>query len=499
MPTRLIFVEGDMSDAVLEKKVLINGEWVESESGERYEVISPGDGSVVGTVPMCTRLDARRAVDAAQAAFGELKKMSLLARIALLRKAEEIAQAWDAESVRVTCRESGKPWSQSVSESSTRNGYSWSNFHVATANVKSFRGLTLPNVTEDSNNKRIFQNWEPAGVSVNLSTYSYPSEMPNCTLPYGLALGCPCIIKPSRQTPFSAIMLAEAVHQAGFPAGSVQVLTGEGKEVGAELVSNPGVAHVTLFGQEETGAAIAAQAGFKKQLMAIVSNNPLIVMNDANIDEAIESAMIGVFGHNGQSPISTRRILLHQDVYDAFRDKFKARVQALNMTDPMDPKCDIGPLATRANLDMAVGHIEDARQKGAKVTLGGANPHGLYLEPTIVERVSPDMLLTSEPTPGPVVPLMSFASLDEAIEMANSTRFGFQAGAFTSNLKTAFRISEEIEAGSIYINEATSCWDEMSPFGGAKRSGQGRMLSNWIFQELSRIKVTLIDLGKTAD
>ncbi len=485
-----------MPEKVLEKKVLIDGEWVESESGERFEVHYPGDGGLVGTVPKCTRKDVQRAVAAAGKGQQALAELSLLKRIELLNKAVDIASKGDAEAARILCMETGKPLQQSISEASPINGYSWSNFHVACANVKSHRGLTLPNVTEDSNNKRLMHIYQPVGVVANISTFSYPSEMPNCTIPYALALGNSVIVKPSSGAPFSAILIAEALHEAGFPPGSINVLTGPGTETGDELVSSPGVHAVNFFGQEKTGQAIAGKAALKKLLFAIVSSNALIVMDDANIEEAVNAALGGCYGHNGQSPISTRRILVHQDVHKQFTELFVEKTNALVFGDPLDPKTDVGPVNNSKVLEMTMALVEDARQKGARFLTGGNNTKGLYIEPTIIDGVTADMTITQEVTMGPVTAVMTFGNIAEAVEMANSTRFGFQFGAFTSGLANAYYLAENIKAGAVYINEATSCWDEMAPFGGVKRSGVGRMLSDWIFSELSETKMIMFDLGK---
>lgn len=480
---------------MIEKKMLIGGEWVEAQSNERFDVVSPGDGSIVGSVPRGSKEDAVKAIEAAQEGRAALKKLSLLKRIELLHKAIDIARAKDKETCNIMCRESGKPMAQSISEASPVNGYSWSNFHVAMYNVKSFRGMTLPNVTEDNNNKRIIHTYEPVGVVANISTYSYPSEMPNCTIPYALALGNAVIVKPSIGAPLSAILIAEALHEAGFPAGSINVVTGSGGVVGDELVVNPGVQAINSFSSEATCETITQRAGMKRYLAAVVSNNPFIVMDDANIDEAVLSAAQGAYGHNGQSPISTRRILLHKNIYKDFLEKFVAHTKGLKFGDPMDEKTDIGPLNNDVILKQSLINLEDARKKGGKFLTGG-QAKGLYLEPTIIDEATQDMLVTNEPTMGPVVPIMTFDTIEQAVEMANATRFGFQVGAFTSNLSNAYFLSENIEAGSVYINEATSCWDEMSPFGGVKKSGKGRMLSDWIFNELTNVKMTMFDLAK---
>ena len=481
---------------MIEKKVLIGGEWVEATSGERFEVFAPGDGKVIGSVPKCGREDAKKAIEAAQEGQKALKKMSLLKRIELLHKAHEIAKKRSKEMCDIQCMESGKPMAQSISEADPVAGYSWSNFHVAMNNVKTHRGETLPNVTEDSNNKRIFYTYEPVGVVVNLSTFSYPSEMPNCSYPYALALGNSVIVKPSSGSPISAILIAEALHEAGFPAGSVSVLTGPGSEVGDELVRNKGVNAIGFFGQENTCETITRRAGIKRTLAAVVSNNPFIVMDDANIDEAVLSAAQGAYGHNGCSPITTRRVLVHKDVYKTFVEKFVEKSKSMKVGNPMDETTEIGPLNNKVILEETLANLADAREKGGKFLTGSTESDGLYVSPTVIDEATPDMLVCTEPTMGPVLPIMTFGSIEEAVELANATRFGFQAGAYTSSLSNAYFLSENIQAGGVYINDASTSWDEMAPFGGVKQSGMGRMLSDWTLKELCNVKMSLFDLSK---
>lgn len=485
-----------MTNQIIEKKILIGGEWVESESNNREEVVSPSSGEVIGSVPRCTRKDAKKAIAAAQEGQKTLCKLSLLKRIEMLHEAHEIAKKKDTGASRVLCLESGKPMLQAISEADPNSGYSWSNFHVAMNNCKTHRGMTLPNVTEDSNNKRLFYTNEPVGIAANISTFSYPSEMPNCTIPYALALGNAVIVKPSRGAPLSAILVAEAVHEAGFPPGSINVVTGPGSEVGDELVQSADVQAVAFFGQEDTCETMIKRAGMKRILAAVVSNNPFIVMDDANIEEAVLSAAQGAYGHNGQSPITTRRILVHKDVSKDFIEKFVEKTRSLKVGDPMDKTTDIGPLNNPVIMKQTLANIEDARKKGGKFLTGGVEPKGLYLEPSVIDDATPDMIVTNEPTMGPVVPIMRFSTIEEAVDLANVTRFGFQVGAFTSSLANAYFLSENIQAGGIYINDASTSWDEMAPFGGVKKSGMGRMLSDWTLNELTQLKVTLFDLSK---
>jgi len=483
---------------ILEKKALIGGRWVDSESRQRYEVRFPGDGRVIGTVPKCSRKDVHAAVEAAKEGGKALRAMSLRARIQLLDRAREIARKRAAEAEKTLCLESGKTIRESRSEAGLE-GFSWDNLRLAGESAKLYRGLTLPNNTEDANSKRLIVTHEPLGVVTNISTFSYPSEMPNCTIPYALAVGAAVVVKPSRATPFSAIILCEILEEAGFPAGSVNVLTGAGAEVGDELVSHPDVEAIHFFGQKATGEKIAQKAAFKKQLMAIVSSNPLIVMNDANIDAAVSAAVGGAFSMAGQSPISTRRILLHRDIYKEFMEPFVAKTQALKLGDPLDEGTDVGPLNNETVLETARHQRADAKEKGGEFLTGGNNTNGLFLEPTIIDAATPDMLVMQQGTPGPIAPITTFASVDEAIEIANGTCFGFQFGIFTSSLKNAFYLSENAKAGAVYVNEATNCWEEMSPFGGVKCSGKGRMLSTWVLDQLTHTKLTLFDLEKTRD
>jgi len=485
-----------MSNTPLEKKILIGGRWIESESGNRSELRSPCDDSLLGTVPKCTRKDVQHAVEAAKEGKKSLKKLSLKARIHLLDKAMEIACKRSDEAEKILCLESGKTFMESRSEAGL-SGYSWDNIRIAGESAKLYRGQTLPNNTEDSNHKRIIVNQEPVDIVANISTFSYPSEMPNCSIPYALAIGTSVIVKPSRSTPFSTIILGEIMQEAGFPDGSINVITGAGDEVGDELVTHPDIEAITFFGQKTTGEKISQKAGFKKQLMAIVSSNPLIVMDDANIPEAVASAVGGAFAMAGQSPIATRRIMLHQDIKKEFMDQFIARTKALNLGHPMDEATDVGPLNNAVVLGTAMQHLADAKEKGGKLITGGNNTKGLYLEPTIIEQVTPDMLLMQEGTPGPIAPVTTFSDLDEVIELANNTCFGFQFGIFTSSLKNAFYLSENAKAGAVYINEATSCWEEMAAFGGVKCSGKGRMLSTWVLDHLTNTKMTMFDLDKT--
>jgi len=485
-----------MTDKLIERKVFIGGEWVESESGERYEVQYPGDGRVIGTVPKCTRKDTQKAIDAAIEGQKAMAKFSVMARVNMLYKALDVATKRTEEASRILCMEVGKTINEARDEVGV---FSWSHFTEAAEGIKRHRGLTCPSTQEDTTNKRIIINHEPIGVVVVISPYNWPSDIPNIAIPHALAAGNSVIMKPASTTPFSNIILCEILQEAGFPPGSVNVVTGPGSTVGDELVSNPGTNAIHFTGETKTGERITRRAGIKKLLLELGGNGPLVVMDDANIDAAVEGTVLGCYYLAGQVCTASERILVHKDVHREFVDKLVERTKQVKMRDPLDEEADMGPLNNEQILEKVMAHYEDAKQKGAKFLIGGGNPTGLFVEPTVIDEVTQDMLVAQEETFGPVAPIITFSTIDEAVEIANGTPYGLQAAAFTSSLKNAFYLGENIKAGAVNINESNNYWDQMASFGGCKQSGLGRELSTWILDELTEQKQILFDIAKVKE
>jgi acyl-CoA reductase-like NAD-dependent aldehyde dehydrogenase len=476
----------------LDKKVLIGGEWVESESGERFEVYSPGDGSLIGTVPRCTEADVQRAIDAAKDAQKVLARISVKRRAEMLWRAHEIAERRAEEDAVILCREVGKTIREARDEIRT---YSNPHFIEAAEGLKRFRGLINPSTQEDSLDKRILVTHEPVGVVGVISPWNWPADIPNIAASHGLAAGNSIILKPASTTPFSAIAVAEIYEEAGFPPGSISVVTGPGPTVGAELVRNAGTNAISFTGETKTGEFLTTIAGIKRLLLEMGGNGPLVVMDDANLDAAVEATITGCFYLAGQVCTASERILVHDAVHDEFVDKLIARTKQLKVGNPLDEATDMGPLNNRANADKVQAHIDDARARGGKFLLGGG-ADGLYFEPAIIDGVTPDFLMAREETFGPVAPIMRFGTVDEAIEIANDTVYGLQGAAFTSSLRTAFLLGEGIRCGTVLINETNNYWDQLAPFGGMKKSGLGRELSDWILSELTEVKQISIDIAK---
>jgi acyl-CoA reductase-like NAD-dependent aldehyde dehydrogenase len=480
---------------ILEKKVLIGGEWVESESGDRFEVHSPGDGSLVGTVPKCTEKDVQHAIEAAAEAQKQLARLSVKRRAEMLWRASEIAERRAEEDAVVLCREVGKTIREARDEIRT---YSNPHYVEAAEGLKRMRGLVHPSTQEDSSDKRILVTREPMGVVGVISPWNWPADIPNIAASHGLAAGNAVIFKPASTTPFSAIAVAEIYEEAGFPPGSVSVITGPGDTVGAELVRNPGTAAISFTGETTTGEYLTQIAGIKRLLLELGGNGPLVVMDDANLDAAVEATITGCFYLAGQVCTASERILVHEKVHDEFVDKLVARTKQIRVGDPLDETTDMGPLNNWPNARKVQAHIDDARARGGRFLMGGGSD-GLYFEPTIVDGVTSDFLMAREETFGPVAPIMTIGSVDEAIEVANETPYGLQGAAFTSSLRTAFLLGEGIRCGTVLINETNNYWDQLAPFGGMKKSGLGRELSDWILAELTENKQISIDIAKVKE
>jgi succinate-semialdehyde dehydrogenase / glutarate-semialdehyde dehydrogenase len=476
---------------VLEKKAFIGGEWVESESGERMEVFSPGDGSLVGTVPKCTKKDVQAAIDAAKEGLKAMEKISYLRRSDLFRKADKIARARAESDALIMCRESGKTIRESREEV---DPYAIDHWIAAGEGIKRFRGVVNPFQQEDRLEKRIFIWHEPIGVVGVIGPWNWPMDIPNIGAAHAVAAGCSVVLKPASTTPFSVIALAEIFEEAGFPPGVVNVVTGPGSTVGEELVANPGTAAIHFTGSTETGIRLTQIAGVKRLCLELGGNGPLVIMDDANIDAAVAGAVLGCFYMAGQVCTASERILVHEKVHDEFVEKLVAAAGAIKVGDPLDETTDMGPIHNQQTVDQVQAHLDDARRHGGRFLCGGGIDRN-WCEPTVIDGVTSDFLMAQKETFGPVAPIMTFSTIDEAIEIANETEYGLQGAAFTSSLRNAFLLAEGIKCGTVLINESNNSWDQLSPFGGRKQSGLGRELSDWIFSEVTEVKQMNLDIG----
>jgi len=351
----------------------------------------------------------------------------------------------------------------------------------------------LPSTQESTGTKRIMVVQEPIGVVAAVSPWNFPVDIAGIPLVYGLALGCTTVWKPSEYAPICANMFVQLLHDAGFPPGTVNLVHGRG-EIGSQLVKHPDVGSVVFTGSVETGEKVARDAGLKNRVLELGGNGPQIVFADADIDKAADAAIMGCFYLAGQCCTAAERILVHASVKDRFVEALTSRTRDLKVGDPTLEETDMGPVRTPAVLARTKAHIADAVEKGARVVLGGGNDGQLH-EPTIVDGVTSDMRIAQEETFGPVAPIMSFESADDAIRIANETHFGLTASVFTNDLRLAWKMAEALEHGTVHINETTNYWDQMAPFGGAKKSGAGRELAGYILDAMSETKQITWEIG----
>jgi succinate-semialdehyde dehydrogenase / glutarate-semialdehyde dehydrogenase len=326
-----------------------------------------------------------------------------------------------------------------------------------------------------------------------VTPWNFPVDIAGIPIVYGLAVGCTTVWKPSEHAPLCANMFAEVIHDAGFPAGTLNVVHGRG-EVGSALVRHPGVGAVVFTGSSHTGEQVARDAALKNRVLELGGNGPQIVLADADIDKAADAAIVGCFYLAGQCCTAAERILVHESVKEEFIAALTERTKGLRVGDPLDEETDMGPLCTPEVLTRTREHLDDAVAKGASIVLGGGHDGQLH-EPTIVDGVTSDMRIAQEETFGPVAPIISFTTLDEALDIANETEYGLTASVFTKSLHDAWRAAEELRHGTVHINETTNYWDQLAPFGGAKKSGAGRELAGWMIDALTETKQITFDLG----
>jgi acyl-CoA reductase-like NAD-dependent aldehyde dehydrogenase len=371
--------------------------------------------------------------------------------------------------------------------------YTADHFRRASEDVLRHAGKVLPSTQERSNAKRIVVVQEPVGVVAAVTPWNFPVDIAGIPIVYGLAAGCTAVWKPSEQAPLCANMFAEVIHDAGFPPGTLNVVHGRG-DVGAALVSHPDVASVVFTGSTRTGEQVARDAALKNRVLELGGNGPQIVLADADIDKAADAAIVGCFYLPGQCCTAAERILVHESVKDQFLQALVERTKALRVGDPLDEETDMGPLCTEEVLGRTVEHVDDAVAKGARVVLGGGH-EGQFFEPTVIDGVTSEMRIAKEETFGPVAPIMTFRDLDEALAVANETDYGLTAAVFTRSLHDAWHAAEELRHGTVHINETTNYWDQLAPFGGAKKSGAGRELAGWIIDALTETKQITFDLS----
>jgi succinate-semialdehyde dehydrogenase / glutarate-semialdehyde dehydrogenase len=466
------------------RQAYIGGKWCDADNGATLKVNNPATGEILGTVPMMGAAETRRAIEAAKNAFADWSRKAAKERSLLLRRWHDLMLANIDDLGKLMTAEQGKP----LPEAKGEVAYAASFIEWFAEEAKRVYGDTIPSPWND---RRLVVIKQPIGVCAAMTPWNFPAAMITRKAGPALASGCTMVAKPASATPYSALALAALAERAGIPAGVFNVLTGSSKAIGGELTSNPDVRKVTFTGSTEVGRELMKQSAdtIKKLSLELGGNAPFIVFDDADLDAAVEGAIISKYRNAGQTCVCANRLYVQAGVYDVFAEKLVAAVKKLKVGNGFEPGVQQGPLIDNAAVEKVEEHVQDAVSKGGQVLLGGKR-HALgqtFFEPTVLANVTPQMKVAKEETFGPLAPLFRFQTDEQAIEMANDTEFGLASYFYSRDIGRIWRAAEGLESGMVGINTGLIS-NEVAPFGGVKQSGLGREGSHYGIEEFVEIK-----------
>ena len=470
--------------ALLQTQAFIDGRWQGADRGAVTPVTNPANGEVIAEVARCGQAETRRAIEAAHRAHPAWRRRTAKERSAALRRWFDLIMANQEDLTTIMTLEQGKP----LAESRGEVAYGAAFLEWFAEEAKRVYGDTIPG---PANDRRILTIKQPVGVVACITPWNFPIAMLTRKVGPALATGCTVVCKPANATPLSAFAIAELADRAGIPAGVVNVLAGDTAAIGAELTGNPLVRKLTFTGSTEVGKKLIEQcaATVKRTSMELGGNAPFIVFDDADLEQAVQGALICKYRNAGQTCVCANRLLVQSGIYDAFAERFAAAVAALQMGDGMAPGTVIGPLIDRTAADSVLGMVEDALQRGAELVTGGQRAANgeCYVQPTVLAGVRPDMRVFREEIFGPVAPLVKFETEEEAVALANDTEFGLAAYFYARDVGRIWRVCEALDYGIVGVNEGIIS-NEAAPFGGMKESGNGREGSKYGMDEYLEIK-----------
>jgi len=469
---------------LLRRQCYVDGAWIDAGDGRTIRVTNPADSSPLGTVPSLGASETRQAIAAADAAWPEWRARTAKNRAGVLRRWFELIMENQEDLALLMTSEQGKP----LTESRGEIAYGASFVEWFAEEAKRIYGDTINHPLPGH---RIVVIKQPIGVVAAITPWNFPSSMITRKCAPALAAGCPVVIKPASQTPYSALALAELGERAGFPKGVLNVITGASSEIGPELTANPIVRKLSFTGSTEVGKTLMAQCAetVKKVSFELGGNAPFIVFDDADLDAAVAGAMASKYRNSGQTCVCTNRFLVQDSIYDSFADKLATAVAGLKVGNGLEPGTSQGPLIDMSAVEKVELHIADAVRKGAKVVAGGHRHElgGTFFQPTLLSGVTTEMRVYHEETFGPLAPLFRFSDEDQALRMANDTNYGLAAYFYARDIGRIWRVSEGLEYGIVGIN-AGIISNEVAPFGGIKESGIGREGSKYGMDDFLEIK-----------
>jgi len=475
-----------MATTAPEKKLLLAGDWI--ETGDWLDVRSPYSGEVVGRVAKAGAAESRRAVDAAEAAMRE--PLPAHERAAILDRVAGLLGPRGEEAAQLISAEAGKPLKAARVEAAR----AVSTFTFAAVEARKLAGETVPmDASQAGSGKLALTLRRPIGVVGAISPFNFPLNLVAHKLAPALAAGCAVVLKPASQTPFSALLLAELMTEAGLPPGWLNVLVGPASAIGDVLVEDERVRAITFTGSGEVGWKLAERAPRKRVKLELGNATPVLVEADADLEDVAKRLAANAFSFAGQSCISVQRIYVRREAYDDLVARFVPKVEALVVGDPADEATDVGPLIDRDARDRVLAWIEEARAAGAEVLTGG-ELDGELLRPTVIAGAGPELKVSCEEVFGPLCTITPYDTLDEGIALANGTRYGLQAGIFTRDVKTALAAAERLEFGGVTVNEAPTFRADQMPYGGVKDSGNTREGPAYAVRELTEDRLVVLEL-----
>ena len=478
------------STELFQQQAYINGQWLAAQSNATVPVTNPATGEEIGTIPNMGAAEATQAVEAAYTALQSWKALTAQNRADILLAWYKLVLDHIDELALIMTIEQGKP----LAEAKGEVRYAASFIQWFAEDGKRIYGDVIPTV---NNQQRFIISKEPVGVVAAITPWNFPIAMITRKAAPALAAGCTVVIKPANETPYCALAIAKLAEKAGIPAGVINVVTGKSQEIGSVFTSHEKVKKLTFTGSTPVGRLLMQQCSstIKKLALELGGNAPLIVFDDADLDKAVQGAIFAKFRNAGQTCVCANRIYVHDNIYQAFAEKFVQEVQKFKVGNGLEDGVQIGPLINEKAVLKAQQLIDDAVSKGAKVACGGKQ-HALgktFYEPSVLTNVDRTMEIVQEEIFGPVAPLIRFTDEVDVVAQANDTIFGLAAYVYSENISRLWRVSEQLEYGMVGMN-ATAISNEVVPFGGVKQSGVGREGSKYGLEEFMTIKYMCLGL-----
>jgi acyl-CoA reductase-like NAD-dependent aldehyde dehydrogenase len=475
-------------------KMFVGGRWIDSESGETFEAISPATGEVIATLPKGTRADAARAVEVAHGARAAMAALGAFDRAALLHRVAEAMERHREELAHWLSLDQGKPHkAEAIGEVGEAIEY----FRIAAEDIKRLETNVIPSM---SKNKLVFTLRVPRGVYGVITPWNWPLTMATEVIAPALAGGNTVVWAPASSTSAISVKLMECLAEADLPPGAVNLVTGPGSVVGDEIAGHPLIAGVGFVGSTETGRSVARRAAGKHIMLELGGNGPIVIFDDADIDRAVEGVITGCFLCAGQSCTAGERILVQHGFQDAFIERLAEAVNTIRLGDPFDDATTMGPLNNEGVALKMDEHIADALAGGATAVTGGHRatrfPTRLYYEATVLRGVSPQMRVSREETFGPIAPVIPFRDEAEALSIANDSPYGLLGSVYTKDIDRALRFAQQLETGWVNVNESSNYWEAHIPFGGraGKDSGIGRVGGHRAIEQMTDLKTIIVDV-----